>query len=142
MSVSEPNLAETPKISRKEIVSDSNIYTKSSFYETAKENTPNSPSKFKRQNSTTRVSSHIPGSPQPQLKTLNIQRDDFNMEIKLVATDDVKVEVEIQERSEDDGSDSENKNGSNGDVDKGGIREQARSKLQRLGKLYGGKFIF
>lgn len=86
--------------------------------------------KFTRQNSITRVCSDIQGSPGQQTKTLNIQRDDFNMEIKVNSSENVRLEVEIEERSED---------GSQGSESNFGLREESKNRLKRLGKLYAGK---
>lgn len=116
---SEPNLKETPTDSQPNLtpvcLSEGNI------------------PKIARQNSVTRVSSSIPGSPQTQLKTLNIQRDNFNMEIKLTSSDNVRVEVEIEEEGQSDDNDTESQSSS-----ESGLRELAKNKLNRLGKLYAG----
>lgn len=119
---SEPNLNETTK--ENEIVPDCK------FDPVYKENLSegNIP-KFSRQNSKTRVSSNIPGSPQSHLKTLNIQRDNFNMEIKLTSSENVRVEVEIEDQSDDD---------SGSHCSENGLREDAKNRLKRLGKLYAG----
>lgn len=96
--------------------------------------------KFVRQNSTTRISSDMPGSPQ-QLKTLNIQRNNFNMEIKVSSEDNVRLEVEIEHRDDDD-EDGEGKENFSTDKNEGdgvGLRENTRSRLNRLGKLCGCK---
>lgn len=82
--------------------------------------------KVEKSNSKTHISSDMPGSPMTKLKTLNIQKEDFNMEIKVSALEDVRVEVEIKE---DDGT-----NGG----DTPCLREGAKYRLQRLGKLYAG----
>lgn len=95
--------------------------------------------KFVRQNSTTRISSDMPGSPK-QLKTLNIQRDNFNMEIKVSSADNVRLEVEIEDRDDDDGDGKENFSKSDGDGTVG-LRENTRSCLNRLGKLCGCKYL-
>nr|XP_008200136.1 PREDICTED: actin-binding protein anillin isoform X2 [Tribolium castaneum] len=58
-------------------------------------------------------------------KSLNIQNDSFNMEIKVSSADNVHVEVQIEEQSDDDRSD-------------GGLRQDAKNRLNRLGKLYAG----
>nr|XP_022910049.1 anillin isoform X1 [Onthophagus taurus] len=81
-----------------------------------------------------KISSHLPGSPQPQLKTLNIQKENFNMEIKLISTDHVRVEVEIQD--DEDGSDKENNGEDDNYASESGLREQAKYKLKKLGRLY------
>ncbi|XP_031344694.1 anillin isoform X2 [Photinus pyralis] len=83
-----------------------------------------------RQNSKTRISSNITGSPQSHLKTLNIQRENFNMEIKLSSTENVRVEVEFQEENEEGKE--------NIKQDTAGLRDDAKMRLQRLGRLYAG----
>ncbi|RZB39980.1 hypothetical protein BDFB_005308 [Asbolus verrucosus] len=85
-------------------------------------------SKFSRQ-STTRVSSAITSSPNSQ-KTLNIHNDNFNMEIKVSSADNVRVEVQIEEQQESDEGD--------GGRSEGGLRQDAKNRLNRLGKLYAG----
>lgn len=79
--------------------------------------------------SKTQVSSDMPGSPRNQLKTLNIQQEDFNMQIKVSSTENVRLEVEIKEDGDGD---------SKGET--AGLREDAKHRLKRLGKLYAGKF--
>ncbi|XP_018566415.1 anillin-like isoform X2 [Anoplophora glabripennis] len=129
-SRSEPNLRSVKCTNRKEIVSDSVLDTATDIREKIRENKiETSTAKFTRQNSTTRVSSDIPGSPQSQLKTLNIQKENFNMEIKLTATENVRVEVEIEEKDDSDTGST---------VSDGGLRDESKSKLKRLGKLYAG----
>lgn len=88
-------------------------------------------SRFTKQNSRTRVSSEMPASPKSQMKTLNIQQDNFNMEIKVTSTENVRVEVEIAETDDDNDTASDT-----------GMRTESKSKLKRLGQLYGGKIIF
>ncbi|KAJ8910491.1 hypothetical protein NQ315_012338 [Exocentrus adspersus] len=131
-ATSEPNLRNVKEtVNPKEAVSDSALNKVSSACDTTKENKPEtSVNKFTRQNSTTRVSSELPGSPQPLSKTLNIQRDNFNMEIKLTSADNVRVEVEIEDQS--DHSDA----GSS--LSEGSLRDESKSKLKRLGRLYAG----
>lgn len=122
---SQPNLSENEKTpNNKDIASDSNIYKKSLRGSEFKEN-------FSETNllKTTKVLSETSISP---TKTLNIQQDNFNMEIKLTSTDNVRVEVEIEERDESDNEAS---------IDKPVIREDAKKRLQRLGKLYSGLLI-
>ncbi|KAF2896612.1 hypothetical protein ILUMI_09555 [Ignelater luminosus] len=86
----------------------------------------------------------IPGSPQPQLKTLNIQKENFNMEIKLCSTENVRIEVELQEESDSNDEEKENQvykmKYEAGDAawNQPAIREHAKKRLQRLGKLYAG----
>ncbi|CAH1118405.1 unnamed protein product [Phaedon cochleariae] len=129
---SKTNLADTRKV-HKASLSDSDLTSKikragsSPFKEN---NSDSNLPRFSRQNSKTMVSSEIPGSPGSQLKTLNIQQDNFNMEIKLTSTENVRVEVEIAEA--DSNSDSENNH------DENGLRDESKSKLKRLGRLYAG----
>lgn len=93
--------------------------------------------RFSRQNSRTRVSSDIPGSPKTQLKTLNIQQDNFNMEIKVTSTEDVRVEIEIGEQEES--QISHNNFGSpKSDC---GLRDESKKKFKQLGKLYAGNCV-
>lgn len=131
VSSSQPNLTDIKSsVGRKEIVSDPNVYGKSS-----KEN---SEGNFIRQNSTT-ISSNIPGSPSPQLKTFNIKKDDINMEIKLFSSEEVRLEVEIAEKSSSEGEEGENEAEERSNCPKKNIiSQQAKNKLQRLGKLYSG----
>lgn len=132
-SNSHPSLSETKQqLSRKEVVSEPLLNTKAEIRSSVlKENVSegNIP-KYVRQNSKTFVSSDMPGSPQSQSKTLNIQRDDFNMEIKLTSSENVRVEVEIEEADDDDNIDGNN--------DGGCLREHAKNRLNRLGQLYAG----
>ncbi|KAJ8934598.1 hypothetical protein NQ314_013261 [Rhamnusium bicolor] len=128
---SEPNLTDVKKTNRKEIVSDSNISSNTQCFDTTiKENKfeSNLP-RFTRQNSKTRVSSEIPGSPNSQLKTLNIQKENFNMEIKVSSTDNIRVEVEIEEQDDSDTGST---------FSESGLRDESKSKLKRLGELYAG----
>ncbi|XP_044264365.1 anillin isoform X2 [Tribolium madens] len=63
-------------------------------------------------------------------KSLNIQNDSFNMEIKVSSADNIHVEVQIEEQCDDE------TNG--GDKNDGGLRQDAKNRLNRLGKLYAG----
>lgn len=127
---SEPNLRNVKCTNRKEIVSDSVLHTATDIREKIKENkAESSTAKFTRQNSTTRVSSELPGSPQPQMKTLNIQKENFNMEIKLTSSENIRVEVEIEEKDDSDTGST---------VSDSGLRDESKSKLKRLGRLYAG----
>ncbi|XP_017779672.1 PREDICTED: actin-binding protein anillin-like isoform X2 [Nicrophorus vespilloides] len=94
--------------------------------ENVSEQTRGSPSKPKmmKQNSKTKISSDVTNNDQ----TLNIVKDSLNLEIKVSSTDNVRVEVEID-------SDSDNIENVATPI----IREQAKSRLQRLGKLYSGE---
>lgn len=85
-----------------------------------------------RQN-TTRVSSQIMSASPHSPKTLNIHNENFNMEIKVHSADHVRVEVEIEEHEEDEEVD-----GDETDQFEGGLRPDAKKRLNRLGKLYGG----
>lgn len=129
-SNSQPSLSNSKLLSRKEVVSEPSLSTKTEIIQLpvaeniSEGNIPN----YNRHNSKTLVSSDMPGSPQ-QPKTLNIQRDDFNMEIKLTSSENVRVEVEIQET--DDNDVEENNEGAC-------LREDAKNRLKRLGKLYAG----
>lgn len=147
LTKSQPNLSECNKLPRKETASDSNLNFKTQFYDPSmKENLSDSNLSKK---SMTRVSSDLQIHPQSPTKTLNIQKENFNMEIKLTSADNVRVEVEIEERDESepeddsghsepqevphifvtDESDSQNKTS---------IRPDVKNRLQRLGKLYSG----
>lgn len=134
ISISQPNLTNVKRIPRKEVVSDSSIQQKTvNFGAVLREGeSAGNVSSFKRQNSVTQITSDMPGSPLPQLKTLSIKNDDINVEIKLTSSENVRLEVEIAERSS-----SEDEGGAEGGK-RPVIREQAKSKLQRLGKLYAG----
>ncbi|XP_057658222.1 anillin-like isoform X1 [Diorhabda carinulata] len=125
------SLIELPR-SKKESLSDSNINICTKNLETlSKENKSDSNlPKFIRQNSRTKISSEMPGSPKNQLKTLNIQQEDFNMEIKVTASENVRVEVEIAEANN-----SGNENDSGNDCQ---MRIESKCKLKRLGQLYAG----
>lgn len=94
--------------------------------------------RFSRQNSRTRVSSDIPGSPKTQLKTLNIQQDNFNMEIKVTSTEDVRVEIEIGEQEESQVP-KYNPESPKSDC---GLRDESKKKFKQLGKLYAGNYKF
>ncbi|KAJ8956078.1 hypothetical protein NQ318_016530 [Aromia moschata] len=128
---SEPNLTDIQKIPRKEIASDPDMSRKiENIDNTFKENKSESIlPRIVRQNSKTRVSSELPGSPKTQLKTLNIQKENFNMEIKVSSKDNVRVEVEIEEQDDSD-------TGSH--TSESGLRDESKYKLKRLGKLYAG----
>lgn len=52
------------------------------------------------------------------------------MEIKVNSAENVRLEVEIEERSDD---------GSQGSEANFGLREESKNRLKRLGKLYAGK---
>lgn len=133
-SSSHPSLSEVKQLDKKEAVSEPSLNTKTGNYRSPlKENmSEGNISKYVRQNSKTLVSSDMPGSPQNQLKTLNIQRDDFNMEIKLTSSENVRVEVEIEEADDDTGENNEN-------IERACLREDAKNRLNRLGRLYAGK---
>lgn len=134
-SNSQPTISDTIKDkSRKEVVSDTCLLKNSSYDDLKENNSEGNIVRYVRQNSKTRVSSDMPGSPLSQTKTLNIQKDNFNMEIKLCSTENVRVEVEIGEESDDD-----NGNCENSDVPCV-IREESKDKLKRLGKLYSGTY--
>lgn len=81
--------------------------------------------------SKTCISLDVSDSSEPQQETMNIQKDDFNMEIKVTATDNVRVEVEYHERSFDE--EKENLN----DFNNQGLSKNTKNKLERLGMLYG-----
>lgn len=101
-------------------------------------------SKLVKQNSLTRISSEITGSPNKQSNVLNIQKDNFNMEIKLSSVDNVRVQVEFQESDEFGTEEKENyemclekeDDESSGSVP--ALRENSKKRLQRLGALYAG----
>ncbi|KAF5291923.1 hypothetical protein FQA39_LY14155 [Lamprigera yunnana] len=91
------------------------------------------------QNSNACISSNLSGSPHHH-QTINFQKESFNMEIKLCSSENVKVEVQFEE---DDGiGDKENCNSlpkcESVICNEGGLREDAKKRLQRLGKLYSG----
>ncbi|XP_076255761.1 anillin, actin binding protein isoform X2 [Rhynchophorus ferrugineus] len=137
-AVSEPNLTEIKHISPKAVLSESNLTKCVSTNEDKALgiiNCSNTP--FSRQNSITRISSNIEGSPNTvQTKTLNIQREDFNMEIKVKSADNVHVQVEIEERENND-----NYNDGRAIIhhtQENGLREESKNRLKRLGKLYAG----
>lgn len=119
-------------VTRKEVVSDSCLIMKEKSFDGAlKENrSEGNVAKCGRQSSKTHVSSDMPGSPRNQLKTLNIQKEDFNMEIKVSSTENVRVEVQFEEEGE---------NNAGGET--ANLREDAKYRLKRLGKLYAGKQI-
>ncbi|XP_074040615.1 anillin, actin binding protein [Leptinotarsa decemlineata] len=127
-NISQSKVLEIPQV-HKESLSESNHLRSydSSLRESQSENNS---TRFSRQNSKTRVSSDMPGSPRSQLKTLNIQQDNFNMEIKVSSTENVRVEVEIAEAGDTiDNVDHKSESG---------LRDESKSKLKRLGKLYSG----
>lgn len=148
LTKSQPNLSENKKvIPKKDISSDSDLFKKSLHSSHFKENVSDTNlNVYPKSGSTKVLSENCPSSP---TKTLNIQQDNFNMEIKLTSTDNVRVEVEIEERDEND-DDLINtdvpgicriihKEDKEPDVkQKGVIREDAKKRLQRLGKLYSG----
>lgn len=117
---------QTKAATRKEVVSDSCLFVMDNRGSNAglkENNSEGNIVKSLRQNSMTQVSSEMPGSPRNQLKTLNIQKEDFNMEIKVSSVDNVRVEVQIEEGEDNNGA---------------GLREDAKHRLKRLGKLYAG----
>lgn len=126
---SEPNLSKIKATNLKEIASDSVLATPTYLREKITEDKTETGTKFTRQNSTTRISSEIPGSPQAQLKTLNIQNENFNMEIKVTSSENIRVEVEIEEQNDSDAGST---------ISDAGLRDESRNKLKRLGKLYAG----
>lgn len=95
---------------------------------TNKSNSEGNVSKSARHN-TTRVSSQIMSASPNSPKTLNIHNENFNMEIKVHSADNVRVEVEIEEQHE---------SGDETDQFEGGLRPDAKMRLNRLGKLYAG----
>lgn len=95
---------------------------------TYKSNSEGNVSRPSRQN-TTRVSSQILSASPHSPKTLNIHNENFNMEIKVHSADNVRVEVEIEEQQE---------SGDETDQIEGGLRQDAKMRLNRLGKLYAG----
>lgn len=141
LTKSQPNLNECTKMNRKEVVSDTCLNTKSLYYDSSlKENLSDSNLAKK---GCTRVSSDLSSSPQSPVKTLNIQKENFNMEIKLTSSDNVRVEVEIEERDDSDDDDIPNDEPEIHDNqdecdDKPVIRTDVKNRLQRLGKLYSG----
>ncbi|KAJ3648680.1 hypothetical protein Zmor_020464 [Zophobas morio] len=90
-----------------------------------KSNSDGNITKIAHQSPTTLVSSDFSSH-----KTLNIQNDDFNMEIKVSSADNVRVEVQIEEDNSQDSSQTEK--------NQGGLRTNAKNRLDRLGKLYAG----
>ncbi|CAH1981243.1 unnamed protein product [Acanthoscelides obtectus] len=134
-SQSQANLTDikTPQRIHKESVSDSCINVDKDLEIVLKENKSESAlSRFQRQNSKTRISSEIAGSPNAKSNTLNIQRDNFNMEIKVTSSDDVRVEVEIA------GDDFVSNKGTGSNGSENVLRDESKNKLKRLGKLYAG----
>ncbi|XP_066144957.1 anillin-like isoform X1 [Euwallacea fornicatus] len=122
-AVSEPNLTKS-KVIHEETRSEPNIPLKLS-----QTNDGHCEGQLIRQNSITRVCSDLQGSPGQQTKTLNIQKDNFNMEIKVNSADNVRVEVEIEEHCEES---------NHGSDENFGLREESKNRLKRLGKLYAG----
>ncbi|KAL3287439.1 hypothetical protein HHI36_001910 [Cryptolaemus montrouzieri] len=59
--------------------------------------------------------------------TLNINKENFNMEIKVTSSENVRVEVEFEEESSDIVNEKHL-----------GLRKDVKNKLNRLGKLYAG----
>lgn len=141
LAKSQPNLSKCDKLPRKEIASDSNLNLKTQYYDSSmKENLSDSNLSKK---SMTRVSSDMQIHPQSPTKTLNIQKENFNMEIKLTSADNVRVEVEIEERDESDSEEPQEVphiivTDENDSQDKPSIRPDVKNRLQRLGKLYSG----
>ncbi|VEN58116.1 unnamed protein product [Callosobruchus maculatus] len=132
-SQSQANLSDTrtPQRVHKESLSDSNINIGKDHEMMLKENkSEGALTQFKRQNSKTRISSEIGGSPNSKSKTLNIQQENFNMEIKVTSSENVRVEVEIA------GDDFESNKDSN--KSESALRDESKYKLKRLGKLYAG----
>ncbi|XP_060534252.1 anillin isoform X2 [Cylas formicarius] len=113
---SEPNLSEVISLPRKEVASDPNLPSKLSPVD--------SPSK------------DMPSSPASQAKTLNIQRDNFNMEIKVTSAENIRVQVEIEEQ--DDSIADSNISDAGSHCSESGLREESKNRLKRLGKLYAG----
>lgn len=90
---------------------------------------------FSRQNSKTLVESKSLGSPgSPRHNTLNIQKENFNMEIKVTSTDQIRFQVEIEEEC----SDKEFEEKSSPVENEKGLRKAAKDRLNRLGQLYAG----
>ncbi|XP_065167773.1 anillin isoform X2 [Atheta coriaria] len=138
VSTSSPNITHSELVrTRKEVVSDSILLT-----------TP----KMTKSNSKTKISSNISSSPSQEFNTLNIQKDSLNMEIRFSSAENVRVEVEIQSDDETGtpraivhevtentstptpADDPEGENEENMPA----LREEAKTRLQRLGKLYSG----
>ncbi|CAG9861041.1 unnamed protein product [Phyllotreta striolata] len=124
--------AEDPQKLRRESLSESNVHSPSTSADSPLKGviSEGNLTKFTRQNSVTRVSSEMPASPKPLSKTLNIQQDNFNMEIKVTSSDNVRVQVEIAETEENDDSEEASSDS--------GMRVESKSKLKRLGQLYAG----
>lgn len=149
LTKSQPNLTECPKIKQKDISSDPSSINKKSLYNSNFKENLSDPN-LARISKSTLVSTE--GSPRSPTKKLNIQQENFNMEIKLTSSDNVRVEVEIEERDASDGSDNENNDNEiaekkieTEDIKKqeestAFIREGSKKRLQRLGKLYSGKY--
>ncbi|XP_030762791.1 anillin-like isoform X2 [Sitophilus oryzae] len=133
---SEPNLTKVTAIPPKEIHSEGNLAALSNKEDSLSMLNSTYTTKFHRQNSVTRISSDVEGSPNNNMltKTLNIQKDDFNMEIKVKSAENVRVEVEIEERENEENIERF----SNHNEENAGLREESRNRLKRLGKLYAG----
>lgn len=126
-------------LKNRESLSDSNLNSHTCISSPLRENVSECDlPKFSRQNSRTRVSSDIPGSPKTQLKTLNIQQDNFNMEIKVTSIEDVRVEIEIGEQEESQIS-TDNLGSPKSDC---GLRDESKKKFKQLGRLYAGNGIY
>ncbi|XP_044739105.1 anillin-like isoform X2 [Chrysoperla carnea] len=99
------NLDEISKLKRKEVHSDS-ILSHQTY--SVKENVERLNTACSKTSSTTRISSEIPGKNSPKFthKTFNVQKENFEMEIKFNSPDDVRVEVEIVSDCENDDKDS------------------------------------
>lgn len=129
VSLRASNQTENSKLAtRKEVVSDSCLMEKAVNTPLKENNSEGNIMKCLRQNSKTQVSSDMPGSPRNQLKTLNIQKEDFNMEIIVSSTENVRVEVQIEEEDDDENNAA-------------CLRADAKHRLKRLGKLYAGKLL-
>nr|CAH7732164.1 unnamed protein product [Callosobruchus chinensis] len=131
-SQSQANLTDlkSPQRVHRESLSDSSINISKDHEMVLKENkSEGALTQFNRQNSKTRISSEMGGSPNAKSKTLNIQQDNFNMEIKVTSSENVRVEVEIA------GDDFENKDSNKSES---ALRDESKYKLKRLGKLYSG----
>lgn len=153
LTKSQPNLSECPKIKPKDVSSDTNINKKTLYDTNFKENLSNPNLARISKSGCTLVATE--SSPQSPTKTLNIQQQNFNMEIKLTSSDNVRVEVEIEERDTSDTENDDNtvfpgiqklnhkENNKPGNTDKdiAPIRDDAKKRLQRLGKLYSGKYF-
>lgn len=142
---SQPNLnCESTKIAKKQISSDPCI-NKKTLYSKFKENL--SDTSLNKNSRSTLITSEC--SPKTPTKTLNIQQESFNMEIKVTSLDNIRVEVEVQE--EDDSEEDSDVELQDTDVsgikkivekkrenveDHAPIRADSKKRLDRLGKLY------